>query len=315
MATGMKVLAVAATVAAAVAAVPWTADMGSSTRVAVSVWDRLAQCESSGNWHINTGNGYYGGVQISAETWSEAGGKAYAKRPDLATKAQQIAVAERILAWQGWTAWPACSKHLGLTTPPKPTPKPIPKPKPKPIPKPKPTPKPVPKPKPTPVPTPKPVPKPSPKPVPTPTPVPTPKPVPKPTPTPTPVPRPTPKPVPTPVPTPKPVPTPTPKPVAKPKPTPTPKPTPKPGPVPVSTAKPAPRPTPVPTPVPTPPLPTPPPAAGTAPRYTVRAGDTLSSIAARFAVKGGWPALYRLNRAAIGSDPDVLLTGTVLTLR
>ena len=274
----MRVLIVATAAAVAAVAVPWTlpsiATATVAARVSTATWDRLALCESSGNWSINTGNGYYGGVQISLATWNGAGGKAYATRPDLATKAEQIAVAERILLQQGWGAWPSCSKQLGLQTPPKPAPKPKPTPKPVPKPAPKPTPKPVPKPTPKPAPTPKPVPKPTPKPVPKPTP----KPVPKPTP--------------------KPVPKPTPKPTPKP---PVPKPTPKPVPVPSPRPTPPPRPTPVPAPAPA--------------RYTVRVGDTLSALAVRFHVKGGWPALYQLNRAAVGPDPDVLLPGTVLRLR
>lgn len=177
-------------------------------RVAAAVWDRLALCESSGNWHVNTGNGYYGGVQISAETWREAGGSGFAKRPDLATRAQQITVAEKILRMQGWGAWPSCARQLGLLQP-----------KPKPVP--------------GPVPGPKPVPKPGPGPGPAPAPAPTPGPVS--------------------------------------------------GPVPA--------------------------------RYVVRAGDSLSGIAARYHLSGGWPALYKLNRAVIGSDPNVLATGTVLRLR
>jgi len=75
-------------------------------------WDAVAQCESGGNWSINTGNGYYGGLQFSASTWSGFGGGEYAPRADLATKAQQIAVAERVLAVQGKGAWPTCGRSL-----------------------------------------------------------------------------------------------------------------------------------------------------------------------------------------------------------
>lgn len=78
-----------------------------------SVWDRLAECESSGNWSINTGNGYYGGLQFSQSTWEGYGGLRYASRADLATRAQQIAIAERTLAGQGWGAWPTCSAQTG----------------------------------------------------------------------------------------------------------------------------------------------------------------------------------------------------------
>jgi resuscitation-promoting factor RpfA len=80
-----------------------------------SAWDRLADCESGGNWSINTGNGFYGGLQFTASTWKAYGGGAYASRADLASRSQQIAVAQRVLAGQGWGAWPACSAKLGLS--------------------------------------------------------------------------------------------------------------------------------------------------------------------------------------------------------
>lgn len=72
-------------------------------------WDGLAQCESSGVWDINTGNGYYGGLQFSSSTWLSFGGGRYASRADLASREQQIAVAEKVLAAQGRGAWPHCS--------------------------------------------------------------------------------------------------------------------------------------------------------------------------------------------------------------
>lgn len=78
-------------------------------------WDRLSICESGGNWRINTGNGYYGGVQFSLSSWRYVNGTRWAPRPDLATRAQQVWAAERLLAIQGWGAWPACSRKLGLT--------------------------------------------------------------------------------------------------------------------------------------------------------------------------------------------------------
>ena len=78
-------------------------------------WDQVAACESSGNWHINTGNGYYGGLQFAQSTWEAFGGTEYAARADLATREQQIAIAERVLAGQGPGAWPACSGRAGLT--------------------------------------------------------------------------------------------------------------------------------------------------------------------------------------------------------
>lgn len=83
-------------------------------RAAYGMWDRLAACESSGNWRINTGNGYFGGVQEDMSFWRRHGGTAFAARPDLATREQQIIVAERGLAAQGWGAWPRCSLRLGL---------------------------------------------------------------------------------------------------------------------------------------------------------------------------------------------------------
>lgn len=77
-------------------------------------WQKLAQCESGGNWSINTGNGYYGGLQFSASSWAAAGGTQYAPLPHQATPAQQIATAEKLRANGGWGHWPACSARLGL---------------------------------------------------------------------------------------------------------------------------------------------------------------------------------------------------------
>jgi LysM repeat protein len=75
------------------------------------VWDQLAQCESGGNWSINTGNGYYGGLQFSQSSWNAAGGSG---NPAAASRAEQIRVAENLLDMQGWGAWPSCSSQLGL---------------------------------------------------------------------------------------------------------------------------------------------------------------------------------------------------------
>ncbi|WP_257162643.1 resuscitation-promoting factor Rpf1 domain-containing protein [Corynebacterium cystitidis] len=83
-----------------------------------SDWDRLAQCEAGGNWHINTGNGYHGGLQFSRSTWLAYGGGEFAPTADKATREQQIYVAEKTLAGQGWGAWPACSARLGLNSAP-----------------------------------------------------------------------------------------------------------------------------------------------------------------------------------------------------
>ncbi|HZM68629.1 MAG TPA: transglycosylase family protein [Nakamurella sp.] len=81
---------------------------GSASAAPDSTWDSVAQCESSGDWSINTGNGYYGGLQFTQSTWDAYGGQQYASRADLATRDQQIAVAEQTLAGQGWGAW-ACA--------------------------------------------------------------------------------------------------------------------------------------------------------------------------------------------------------------
>ncbi|MFH9608070.1 transglycosylase family protein [Streptomyces sp. NPDC017448] len=90
--------------------------MGATSASAASVetWDAVAQCESGGNWSINTGNGYYGGLQFSQSSWAAAGGTQYAARADLASKDQQIATAEKLLDMQGPGAW-ACAGAGGLT--------------------------------------------------------------------------------------------------------------------------------------------------------------------------------------------------------
>ena len=79
-----------------------------------SDWDRLAQCESGGNWAMNSGNGYSGGLQFHPGTWRYNGGTEFAPEAWMASREQQIVVAERIRAGQGWSAWPACSRKLGL---------------------------------------------------------------------------------------------------------------------------------------------------------------------------------------------------------
>ncbi|MGW0735784.1 transglycosylase family protein [Streptomyces sp. NPDC002851] len=132
-----------------------------------SRWTCIAECESGGRWHANTGNGHYGGLQFGQPTWEAHGGLAYAPRADLATRAEQIKVAEKVLETQGWNAWPVCAKRYGF---------------------------------------------------------------------------------------------------------------------------------------------------GSGRRHTVTAGETLSGIASRYRVKGGWPALYRANRKTVGSDPDLLAIGTVLAI-
>jgi resuscitation-promoting factor RpfA len=82
---------------------------------AASVWDSVAQCESGGNWSINTGNGFYGGLQFTAQTWRAYGGSAYAAYANQASREQQIAIAQKVLAGQGPGAWPVCSQRAGLT--------------------------------------------------------------------------------------------------------------------------------------------------------------------------------------------------------
>jgi hypothetical protein len=84
---------------------------GTASAAPDSAWDKLAQCESGGNWSINSGNGYYGGIQFNASTWHAFGGEGL---PHQASRSEQIAVAERTLAAQGWNAWPACSRKMGL---------------------------------------------------------------------------------------------------------------------------------------------------------------------------------------------------------
>jgi len=106
-----RAAAIGATAAVPLAgiALPATAHAAST-----STWGRLAQCESGGDWDINTGNGYYGGLQFSSGTWRSFGGDHFAKRADLATRVEQITIAEKVLDEQGWGAWPACSRKLGL---------------------------------------------------------------------------------------------------------------------------------------------------------------------------------------------------------
>ncbi|MEU4846095.1 transglycosylase family protein [Streptomyces gilvosporeus] len=80
-----------------------------------TTWDRVAQCESGGMWSANSGNGFYGGLQLTQEMWDHYGGSAYAERPDLASRAEQIAVAESLLHDRGPDTWPSCAVNAGLT--------------------------------------------------------------------------------------------------------------------------------------------------------------------------------------------------------
>ncbi|MFG3095708.1 transglycosylase family protein [Streptomyces sp. NPDC048202] len=109
----VRVLALAGVAGAAVAG-PVMAS-GSASAATGSEWDAVAQCESGGNWSINTGNGYYGGLQFSASTWAAYGGTQYAATADQASKEQQITVAEKVLAAQGKGAWPVCGTGLSST--------------------------------------------------------------------------------------------------------------------------------------------------------------------------------------------------------
>jgi len=86
-----------------------------NTAQAASVWDAVAQCESGGNWAINTGNSFYGGLQFTRSTWLGYGGGAYAPTANLASREQQISIAQRTLAGQGPGAWPVCGVKAGLT--------------------------------------------------------------------------------------------------------------------------------------------------------------------------------------------------------
>ena len=88
---------------------------GTAHAADADTWNKVAACESGNNWSINTGNGYYGGLQFTRSTWEAYGGTRYAARADLATKDQQIAVAEKVLDGQGPGAWPTCSVRAGLT--------------------------------------------------------------------------------------------------------------------------------------------------------------------------------------------------------
>lgn len=105
-----RLFALAATTAIAVGG-----SVALATPANADVWDAVAKCESGGNWSINTGNGYHGGLQFSNSTWRAYGGTAYAPTAGQATKAQQIAIAKKVLQGQGPHAWPACSRKAGLT--------------------------------------------------------------------------------------------------------------------------------------------------------------------------------------------------------
>lgn len=112
-----KTVVVRTAVASAFIGGPAVAAVAASTpanAAPISTWEKVAQCESTNNWSINTGNGYYGGLQFSQSTWDAFGGQQYAPRADLASKEQQIAIAEKTLAGQGWGAW-ACADNVGAS--------------------------------------------------------------------------------------------------------------------------------------------------------------------------------------------------------
>jgi hypothetical protein len=90
------------------------AQAAAAPEVALGVWDRVADCESGGDWSINTGNGYSGGLQFSHSTWRAYGGEEFAPLAYQASREEQIIVAERVLDDAGWGAWPTCSRQLGL---------------------------------------------------------------------------------------------------------------------------------------------------------------------------------------------------------
>lgn len=106
--TSIRRTAAALAIGGAVAA---TMSMPVANAVDGATWDALAQCESGGNWSINTGNGFYGGLQFTQQSWNGVG---MSGSPATASRAQQIEAGERLLAIQGWGAWPACSAKLGL---------------------------------------------------------------------------------------------------------------------------------------------------------------------------------------------------------
>ena len=107
-------LSIAAVILAVFGALASTLVAAPAEAASVRAWDKLAHCESGGRWHINTGNGYYGGLQFSHSTWRAFGGGRFASNAHRATKGEQIKVGERVRSAQGWKAWPVCSRRAGL---------------------------------------------------------------------------------------------------------------------------------------------------------------------------------------------------------
>ncbi|WP_036223936.1 transglycosylase family protein [Marmoricola sp. URHB0036] len=99
--------------ATAILLVPTLVIGSPASAATMKTWNRLAKCESGGRWHINTHNGYYGGLQISGGTWRAYGGKRLASMPHRASKGEQVRIAKKIQKRQGWGAWPSCSRRIG----------------------------------------------------------------------------------------------------------------------------------------------------------------------------------------------------------
>ncbi|QUQ69498.1 LysM peptidoglycan-binding domain-containing protein [Kutzneria sp. CA-103260] len=117
--------------AGAIVAAPMAIAAGTANAAPSADWDAVAKCESGGNWAINTGNGFYGGLQFTASTWRAYGGAAYAPTANLASRDAQIAVANRVLAAQGPHAWPNCFRYGTTSGVGAPAPAPAPKAAPK----------------------------------------------------------------------------------------------------------------------------------------------------------------------------------------
>jgi hypothetical protein len=113
-AAGATLARAAGATAVGAAALPVLA-AGQAHAASSSVWDKVAACESSGDWHVNTGNGFYGGLQFTASTWAAYGGTHYAASAAGATEAEQVTIAQKVLKGQGPDAWPVCSVRAGLT--------------------------------------------------------------------------------------------------------------------------------------------------------------------------------------------------------
>jgi nucleoid-associated protein YgaU len=113
--TSRKARVIAGAAVASALAIAPLAVTAAPANAAGSVWDRVARCESGGNWHINTGNGYYGGLQFSHSTWRAYGGGRYAGNANRASRVEQITIAQKTLKGQGPGAWPVCGRRAGLT--------------------------------------------------------------------------------------------------------------------------------------------------------------------------------------------------------